>query len=319
MTLNKPPEDIAILIPKSLINNLEISHYSITVYCLIKKLLFFSGTDTLCLTLPQLVFYLTGEIPLKRNSLCDHLQQGLSELIENDYIELETIQQKHYLLNCEKVWFDTKREPFVSIPYDAVINIFKIDGVNNHRLLRYYIFLIGTINGNLSVKLPSGKSKKGVISDMGIGYLSEQTDISQKTIMEYNRILEQENLIYVYRFTDFISSGDILKNSHNIYGRYEDREYVDAYVNTKQSRSSRKINSHIDIDGINDKRSLAQIYRNICAGKEGNYSKHQIMRVYSYICEENEKYARLYDETRNIAYLNKIRDVSIFKDYLMEV
>ena len=318
INLDKPPNNVTILVPKSLISNLEISHYSITVYCLIKKLLYFSNENTLCLTIPQLTFYLTGEIPIRRNSLCDHLQQGLSDLIENDYIELETIQQKHYLLNCEKLWFDTGSETFVSISYDEVVDIFKINGVNNHRLLRYYIFLIGTFNGNLSVKLSNGVSKKGVVSDMGIGYLSEQTDISQKTIMDYNRLLEQSNLIYIYRFTDFICSGDVLKNSHNIYGRYKDKEYVDAYVKMKQKRNGNKSNSHIGAEEVNDKRSLAQIYRNICAGKADGYSKRQIMRAYSYICSENEKYEKLYDETRNTTYLNKIRDASIFKDYLTD-
>lgn len=311
-------DEIVLLVPKNLINNTDISHYAITVYCLIKKLSFSSCTDIQCITLQQLIFYLTGEIPNRRSAIYDHIQQGLSDLVENDYIEIKDVQQKHYILNCENLWFDTGKESFVNVFYSDVLNILKIEGVNNHRLLRYYIFLMGTMNGNIKIKLPSGISKKGVVSDMAIGYLSDRTGISQKTIMEYNKLLEETKVLYIYRFAGFIINHDSIKNSHNVYGRYTDKEYVDAYVKNKQNRTSKKQNAEIDIDEVNDKRRLSQMYKAICLGQDLNYSKHQILKVYKYIETENEKYAKLYDETRNITYLNKLRDMSVFKKYLME-
>ena len=82
--------------------------------------------------------------------------------------------------------------------------IFKIKNINNFTLLRYFIFVIGTINWNITVYLPNGEYKNGVVGNFTIDYLAEKAGISKRSAIEYNKILEKEKLLYIHRQNDFV-------------------------------------------------------------------------------------------------------------------
>lgn len=301
--------------PKKLYES-TISDQAIFVYCLLKNLHTHNYLFSQCVSLTSLIYYLIGCIPDRRNVIYNHIQLGLEELNSNNYIQINGVQQKHYLLDCENIWVDTESEYFSNISFEEVRKIFQIKGVNNYRLLRYFILLMGTLVAKITVALPDGISKSGIISNLPISYFAKQMNVSTKTIMDYNKFLEDAKLIYVYRQNDFVlDESNSLKSLPNIYGRYENKEYINTFAHNQ--RQYNKSYRHMDenYNNANQKRRLAQMYQQICKEKDNDYSQEEIIAVYNYVLSENKKYEELYDKTKYDGYLDKIRDIDIFKRF----
>lgn len=311
-----------LLVPKNLYENHSISHYAIATYCLLQKLSVHTQLFKQCVSLQQLIYYLIDKVPDRRNRIYSYIEQGIEELHFNNHIQITGVQQKHFLLDCTNIWFDTDSGNFSKVSFDEVRKIFQIKGANNYCLLRYFIFLMGTLVAKITVTLPDGNSKSGIISNFPISYLAKQMDISTKTIMDYNKALEDAKLIYVYRQNDFVlDENNSLKTLSNIYGRYEDKEYIDVFA--QNQRQYNKSHRHTDenYNNANQKRRLAQMYQHIRKGKYDDYSEDEIIAVYDYVLLENKKYEELYDKTQYDGYLDKTRDIDVFKqfDFIKEI
>ena len=305
-----------LLIPKSLYENNEISSCATAVYCILQKLSIHSGLHIQCITYQTLTYYLTGEIPDRRNVVYGHIQSGLEELFKNGYVKIVKNQQKHFVLDCSGLKLDTDSGNFSSISFEEVQKIFQTKGINNYCLLRYFILLMGSLVAKISVTLPNGNSKSGIISNLPISYFAKQMDVSTKTIMDYNKVLEDAKLIYVYRQNDFIlDKNNSLKTLPNIYGRYEDKEYIDTFAHNQRQYIKSYRHTDENYNNANQKRRLAQMYQHICKGKHADYSKDEIILVYNYVLSENKKYEELYDKTQYDVYLDKIRNVDIFNQF----
>ena len=92
---------------------------------------------------------------------------------------------------------------------------------------------------------------------MTIEYLSDLSGISIRSIKEYNRVLEKNQLIYIFRQDDFLLSPDEKNISRmtNVYGRPADKLYIDSYAGSqkKEKKSYKWINS--EVENANRKRS----------------------------------------------------------------
>ena len=152
---------------------------------------------------------------------------------------------------------------------------------------------------------------------MTIEYLSDLSGISPRTIKEYNRILENNQLIYIFRQDDFLLSSDDKNISRmaNVYGHPDDKLYIDSYANAqkKEKKSYKWINS--EVENANRKRKLAQMYNQLTKGRGQKYTLEEIQQVYDYIHSENNKYKALYRENKYEEYLTKQRDETIFDEF----
>lgn len=313
---NEDKEFITLLIPKSISESHEYSDYALTVYCLLQELSVPTQLPVQCITCNQLVYYLTGEVSQQRNKISDYIKCGINELDEKGIIENLKEFSKHYILDCRKLWIDTESGNFTKIYFNEVQQIFKIKNINNFTLLRYYIFVIGTLNWNITVYLPNGEYKNGIVGNFTIDYLAEKVGISKRSAIEYNKILEKEKLLYVYRQKDFVIDEDNnIKSLSNIYGRYCDMEYIEAFANNqkehKQSYRYTKNNHEI----ANNKRRLAQMYQQLLKRRGEKYTEQEIKEIYNYVIEENQKYERMYEKSKSEDYLDNIRDTDIFDKF----
>ena len=175
---------------------------------------------------------------------------------------------------------------------------------------------MGTISSSITVFLHNGENKNRVVGNVSIDYLSKLSGISERTIIEYNKLLESNDLLYVYRQKDFIlDNKNGVKSLSNIYGRVCDMEYINRYAqNQKEHKKSYKYLKS-DNEKANNKRRLAQMYVQILKEKDENYSKKDILDVYQYVVSENFKYKNMYEENSYSGYLEKIRDLTIFDKY----
>lgn len=308
--------EFMLLIPKKLYEDCSLSHYAITAYCMLKNLHLHNSIFSQCISLQELIYQFTGRIPDRRNRIYSYIEQGIEELHFENYIQIVGVQQKHYLLDCGNLCFDTTEGNFSNVSFEEVQKIFQIKGVNNYCLLRYFILLMGTLVSKITVALPDGNSKSGIISNLPISYFAKQMDVSTKTIMDYNKLLEEAKLIYVHRQDDFVlDENHSLKSLPNVYGRYENKEYIDTFAHNQRQYNNSYRHADETYNNANQKRRLAQMYQQICKGKYNTYSEGEIISVYNYVLAENKKYEELYDKTQYDGYLDKIRDIDVFDKF----
>lgn len=316
MTIIKANNDteITLFIPDSILKDKTFSNYSLAVYCVLQALTTPTHIYKQCVTLTQIEFYLTGQISNRRR-ISDYIKCGINELTENKIILKESECQKHYILDCKNMWLDTKNGNFTMITFSEVQKIFQLSNINNFLLLHYFILLMSTITSSITVYLPNGDSKNRVVGNFTIDYLSNLTGISERSIIEYNKILEENNLLYVNRDDDFLlDEQNNIKKMSNAYGRPCDFEFINEFANSKQKYNSSYRYMQTNVSANNNRR-LAQKYQQILKGNGEKYSKTEIIEIYKYVTSQNEKYERLYEKHNYDEYLKKIRDVSVFEKY----
>ena len=307
---------ITLLIPKSISESREYSDYALTVYCLLQELSVPTQLPIQCVTCNQLVYYLTGETSQQRNKITDYIKCGINELEEKGIVIKQKEFSKHYILDCNNLWIDTDSGNFTKIYFDEVQQIFKIKNINNFTLLRYFIFIIGTINWNITVYLPNGEYKNGVVGNFTIDYLAEKAGISKRSAIEYNKILEKEKLLYIHRQNDFvIDDKNNIKSLSNIYGRASDIEYITTFAKNQQKHYESYRYLENNNKKANTKRRLAQMYQQLLKGRGEKYTECEIKEIYKYVIEENQKYERMYEKNKCEDYLDKIRNTDIFDKY----
>ena len=314
--LNK--NDITLLIPKSLTEDARFSNYAIATYCVLQALHVPTQMDKGCISPQQIAYFLTENTDCfkRKSQITNHIQCGLDELLENNIISEIDECQKYYILDCSNLWIDTENDYFSRITFDDVKKIFQVKSTNNFLLLRFYITIIGTISNTIKVCLVNGDYKTSVVGNITIDYLAELAGISTRTVIDYSRILENIELLYVYRHEDFtLNREEGIRRLTNVYGRPSDKEYIDTFAVSQQKHKDSYRYRESNVEKANSRRRLAQMYQQLLKGKGEKYTRSDIIEIYNYVISENEKYERMYEKDKYEEYLDKIRDTEIFNKY----
>lgn len=308
-------KEITLFLPEHITHSPTFSNYSIAVYSALKMITSTTGIEKQCITPYQIAYLLTGNETQSKHTL-NYIKCGLDELIKENVIVKTNEIQKHYLLDCSHLWIDIEKENFTIITFQEVEEIFRVKNTNNFLLLKYFIFLIGTISSKIDVYIDAYQHKNRVVGTLTIDKISEISGISIRSIIEYNKILEERKLIYIHRQSDFvIDSKNNIKQLPNVYGRYCDKIYIDSFAeNQKKYQESYRYVEKTMIS-VNNNRRLAQMYQQLLKGNDKKYSQEEILDIYNYVISENKKYERMYEKNGYEGYLDKIRDTGIFKKY----
>lgn len=308
--------EITLFLPELLTNNSDFSNYAIATYCVLQALSIPTYMPLQCITYHQIIYYLTGKINQQRNKIVDYVKCGINELIDNHVVIKQKEFQKHLLLDCSNLWINTKQDKFTVITFNEVQQIFKVENINNFLLLKYFILLIGTISSKITVYLEDGSFKNRVVGNFTIDYLSELSGISDRSIIEYNKILEEIGLIYIFRQEDFvIDKENNIKRLANIYGRFKDFEYINQFANNQKKHYETYRYVENNNKRANTKRRWAQMYQQLLKRRGENYTEKEIIDIYNYVISENKKYERMYEKNGYEEYLDKIRDTDVFDKY----
>lgn len=308
-------KEITLFLPEYITHSPTFSNYSIAVYSVLKMITSTTGMEKQCITPYQIAYLLTGNEVQSKHTL-NYIKCGLDELIKENVILKTNEIQKHYLLDCSNLWIDTERDKFTIITFQEVEEIFKIENTNNFLLLKYFVFLIGTINSKIDIWIDAYQHKNRVVGTLTIDKISELSGISVRSIIEYNKILEQRELIYIHRQNDFvIDSKNNIKQLPNVYGRPCDKLYIDSFAENQKKYHDSYRYVEMTMVSVNNNRRLAQMYQQIIKGNDKKYSKEEILDIYNYVISENKKYERMYEKNGYEDYLDKIRDTEIFEKY----
>ena len=281
-------------------------------------------TSVDCVSVNRLAYALVGDMDYEK-VLIDSLVRGLTEMASAEYItirkDLSTKASYEYVLDLSNIYLDTDKDKFIIVSPNEVYKIMTCKEIMKKKIsmLKYFIALVSTFDWSLDSK----------IGHMSQQYIAEQADNSTRTCQRYNEILEEMQMIYVYKSNDKVRVGDKLKQIKNCYSRYEDMRicemyasnYEDMYGTQHKIVQSKKNKSQADHN-----RRLGAIYNQICMGNT-DYDEETIKEVYKYIVNKNKalqedidaKYAQTYMSDRDRNYVEdleaQIRETSIFEQF----
>lgn len=286
--------------------------------------LYNKSTSTDCISVNRLAYSLMDDMDYEK-ALTDALVRGIVELAGDKWISIRkdfsTKGSYEYVLDVSNLYLDTEKDKFVIVSLDEVYKIMtcKEKMEKRIRMLKYYIALVSTFDWSLNSK----------IGHMSQEYIAEQADNSVKTCRRYNKILQEMEMIYIYKSNDKVRVNDRLKQIKNCYSRYEDKSICEEYASNYENMygvEHKIVKTQKNKAQADTNRRLGAIYNQICFGNT-DYDKETIKAVYEYVVNKNKalqkeidsKYAQTYMTDSDKAWVEKlesqIRETSIFDQF----
>jgi hypothetical protein len=292
----------------------DLSPHALAAYCAL-RMLTLKERPMVCVSVDILCYHLFGNFGYSKHTP-EYVREGLKEILDNKIVRQIDGKKNYYVLDCSSLLLPGSQEKFTIVTDQEVNKVFSIKGINNYILLKYFIALIGSFSSKTSITVGE-KTKRRVVGNSAISYISKTTEISEQSIYDYNSILENAELIYVFRPTDMIpvKKQDEFKKRTNIYGRFEDKAYVEKYAKDFIIAEFGTGNTWSPDLSANERRRLSQVYNRIATSHGDKYSMDEINSVYNFVLSENKRYEELYETTGSADYLNKVRDLSVFEKY----
>ena len=301
-----------ILIPERVLNHPNVDSYELMAYCYLRALTAVSDFDEYCLSTDSIFFAMYQRQIIGKKTRANILK-AINNLIDLGFVDGERYSKTLYFIQRQSLIVDQMNERYTIIHFDDIQRIMASDSPIKPQLVKFYIYLMSKINSKITVYDVSGEEKKNIIGMQPQQYLSHITGMSTHTIMRYNRILEDMEVIYVCRSNDFIVTDSGLKQFANVYGRYADKEYLIKYGNSLKEQYGSYNHTYKKKTETNTKRRLAQMYLQLCKGKM--YSEEEIKEIYDYITAQNQKYRNLAQSEQNNHYLENIKDETVFRQF----
>lgn len=208
-------------------------------------------------------------------------KESIKELVDLEFIE--SLGSDNYAINQEQLKITP---PFISIEEGVFERL-----ANSPKLLVHYLLIKKGRSYQIAVN-----GKNSVVCCLPIEYFMDQEDVSDRTIIRYNKQLEDMKLIYINRSQYNIGKE---RREINVYSLYEDKEYADAYRPNYIKDNSR----------ANDRRRVTALYNSYCKNpqKYSEAEKENIREMVLQYNEECEELGKLQPD-----YLLKIKDLDIF-------
>ena len=318
-----------IFLQKKILNDSHLSLEGLAVYIALRSLM--NDTDKeYYVSYHMLAYLLTGKL-LYDKSMYQKIKAGIDNLTCTDLkliSKSSSIGDADYVMNLSKLHFTAgAKDEKYNIEYFTKINLDEVRTIMGYekeqskkrernkdrfKVLKYFVILIGSLSNKTFLFEDNCymNTIQSFIGGLTIDYLSVLSEIPKKTVIEYNKYLEQLNLIYVYRHNDFILQDGEIKSLNNGYGRYSDKEAIikwcEQYADIKGSQNCNKKSSKRKAD---KKNSFLQKYNAIANGK--NYDEADVIAIYQFICRYNKDQDNLIkgfiNDTSNTEEYNKMQ------------
>lgn len=217
-----------IYLKNEVLDNNNLSANAITVYTALRSM-YLNWRNEYYINPDMLHYELLQNAKVNRY-IKTNIKEGLKELVDSNLITIIAEMPKDsYILNLKDINIQ-EGEFYTIIESDEIVKIMSLaTGKDNFKMLSYFIKLIRSIDGckKNSKELP-------YVGYMSVEYLSNISGISTKTSTVYNKILEDNELIYMYHHDKTISTVEngvtIFSKMPNHYGRYRDKNDIIAYA-----------------------------------------------------------------------------------------
>ena len=206
----------------------NLSAQAVAVSCALRYSFCDSENPVIYTSVDNWAYALTGDIYYSTR-FKDALLFGFNELVENGYIKIIKKKKESYILDYSPMIIDPSDEKYVLIAPKDVRTIFSLEGVQIFQLLKYYVVLASTMTVSLGMPTDRYSECPVLVSNLAATYLAKLSDISYRTVLNYNEILEESKIIYVYRQrVRSVTKEGTPYTTPNIYGKYADKDWIDV-------------------------------------------------------------------------------------------
>jgi len=171
--------------------------------------------DELFVSIDNVGHCLTGRFIDSQNNknLIKGIKKGFEGLKKEEDIIILEQNRNNYIIDGKSCYIDTKEFHFIIIQLWEIQKIFSSLGAYGFNVLRFFVNIIGTINGG-------SKSWHMTQDDMVHSW-----GFSKNTVNEYLYKLEELKLLYTFR-SKARKADETFHRIGNIYGRYNDKDLV---------------------------------------------------------------------------------------------
>ena len=233
--------------------------------------------------------YMTKKVHITKK-FDENIRSGIKELLDSKIIICNDKVGSDYYLGLKNIQLDDN-EKFTFVNFNDIQTIMSSNYKGKSNLLRFYICMLGTFISQNKVKdIREPEKYNNILGMMSQEYLADLCNISVHSVVEYTKVLEKLELIYVSRCSFmFRDNKGSIKRHNNIYGRYADKELIDEFAKVRYDMYDdlHKVKS---TTATNNARSLMQKYN--CLRNNTKYDKKTVAAIYEYVCKYNEKYPK---------------------------
>ena len=289
-----------VFLESKIISDKKLSSNAIVAYTALRMIQNLN-TNRYYANIKLLTFQLTDNITFSRKYM-ERLSDGLNELIIKKCIEVVTNNaDKDYILDIRKLIIDNNSDGskdknyFVIIESDEIHKIMNLDSrLDKFSVLRYFMCMLSTVNYSATYYDVMGKEYYNFVGFMTNDYIGSLCGVTSYTTYDkYNHLLEDNELIYIFRHSVMLrDEKGQLKNLPNHYGRFKDKELIIGYAVNRE-------NFELGEDAVdkraNESRSLMQKY--YCMVKYGTeYPEKETKRIHRYVHYRNQQNEKQYQQ-----------------------
>lgn len=254
--------------------------------------------ENLFISVDAIGYFLTGKFidsQIDKN-LIKGIKKGFEGLKKEEDVSILDQNRNNYIINSKSCRVDTKKNNFIIVHLWEIQKIFSSLGAYGFNVLRFFVNIIGTINGN-------SKSWHMTQDDMVLSW-----GFSKNTVNEYLYKLEELELLYTFR-SKARKADETFHRVGNVYGRYYDKELVIQegiqYLSTVPNHPIKPFHFN--------RTSVKLKYNNFLHGSKKYDSLEEVEKLYKECIRYNESFKDFPND--NIDYL----DLSVFKEYGFDI
>ena len=254
--------------------------------------------ENLFISVDAIGYFLTGKFidsQIDKN-LIKGIKKGFEGLKKEEDVSILDQNRNNYIINSKSCRVDTKKNNFIIVHLWEIQKIFSSLGAYGFKVLRFFVNIIGTINGN-------SKSWHMTQDDMVLSW-----GFSKNTVNEYLCKLEELKLLYTFR-SKARKADETFHRVGNVYGRYYDKELVIQegihYLSTVPNHPIKPFHFN--------RTSVKLKYNNFLHGSKKYNSLEEVEKLYKECIRYNESFKDFPND--NIDYL----DLSVFKEYGFDI
>ena len=297
-----------ITIPKTILEDENNTPYDIAVYCALKASVPHNGIKEVFVNVNTISLILFGT-PEPSAAIKNEILKSFNSLMDRGIVKPILRKKCYALLNGDELAV-VPEEYFTFLYLSDMRRILMSDEKIKIRLLKYFLHLMSTINPTLTV-VHNDEVRKNIIGNMSQDYIAEISGISPSAVIKYNRWLERLKVLHVYRSSEIILTENGFRQATNVYGRYENKEFIDSFASYNDSITEQEYTDKLYAS--DNGRRLGAMYNWLCRGKK--YSEVEIKEIYNYIMMYNEKLQKLYDKYNKEEYLEQLKDTTVFEQF----
>jgi hypothetical protein len=273
-----------VYLKKDLVKELDTN--ALLVYVALRSM-YHENEDEFYVSINSLCYRLFGNISYTR-AFKDSITSGFSTLVERGLVVVKNqINKTDFIVDAKGLYF--KDCFFIGVDLEYIRMACNVNSrVDRGSLVKYLLTMVGTLcNDPYYFQDCEYKHMKGTIGFMPISYIAQESGVSEQTALSYNTILEENGVVYIYRFnhTYYDEIQEKVKSLNNLYCLSEHRDNVLKFARGTAAKYNIPFTAYKQ--DADKRRSLTMKYNAMQKGKQ--YSEEETKEILEYI-REKERY-----------------------------